>query len=250
MTFQTFVHDISRTFYNFYKLPEDSSIPVEALPTRYGRYYANYFACNSGNVDCLQDAFSLVYLFANFDQKIPNGLEILYCAGLRGDGKEDEFKKVYEKMQVTADATFKGTLISALGCTDNPSMMVDYLFTSLGDSNSVSYTQAQRRAVFQSTLQSHHGLPVVMDFIKNYSSDMINRYAWSLQQILTEVARTIKNEEDQLYFSNVMLTMKNLSGNAYLAVSQIAYQNIEAQKLPQNVAQMDALKQIYPDLGN
>lgn len=207
-------------------------------------------ACNSGNIQCLQDAFSLVYLYANFDQKVPNGLEIIYCAGFRGNGKQDEFVKVWKKMQAEADATFKTVLINALGCTDNPTLITDFLHSSLGDGNSVSYTQPQRRAVFTSTLQSHTGLPVITDFIKQFSSTMISRYGWTLQQILTQVANTIKNEQDQLFFINFMLSLENLSGDAFRAVSQVTYDNLEKQKLPQNAAQMYALMQINPDLGN
>lgn len=235
--------------YNKFKLPTDNIVPIENLPERYGRDYAINLACNSGNQQCLQDAFTLVFMLANFDQKIPNGLERAYCAGFRGDGKQDEFTKVWRKMQNTTDATFKTVLINALGCTDNPTLIVDFLHSSLGDGNSVSYTQAQRRAVFTSTLQSHTGLPVVTGFIKEFSTYMISRYGWTLQQILTQVANTIKTEKDQLFFINFMLSLENLTGDAFRTVSQITYDNLAKQKLPQNAAQMYTLMQINPDLG-
>lgn len=220
------------------------------MPERYGRDYATLLACNSGNLQCLQDAFTLVFMYANYDQKVPNGLERIYCAGFRGDGKQDEFSKVWNKMQATTDANFKNTLISALGCTDNPVLLNDYLETSLGDGNSVSYTTVQRRAVFTSTLQSHTGLPTITAFIEKFSSTMISRYGWTLQQILTEVAYTIKTEKDQIFFINFMLSLKNLSGDALRAVSQITYDNLEKQKLPQNAAQMATLMALNPDIGN
>lgn len=188
-------------------------------------------------------------MFANFDQKIPNGLELAYCAGFRGDGKEDEFVKVWTKMQATTDADFKTVLINGLGCTDNPKLITDFLHSSLGDGNSVNYNQAQRRAVFTSTLQSHTGLPVITEFIKNYSTLMVSRYGWTLQQILTQVANTIKTEQDQIFFINFMLSLDNLSGDAFRAVSQITYENIARQKLPQNAAQMEALMLINPDIS-
>lgn len=190
-------------------------------------------------------------MYANFDQKVPNGLELIYCAGFRGVGKEDEFVKVWRKMQSTTDTTFKNTLINALGCTDNPTSITDYLHSSLGDGNSVSYTQAQRRAVFTSTLQSHTGLPVVLDFINKFSTEMRSRYAWSMQQILTPVAQTIKTESNQLLFLDFMLGLGDrLTGDSFRDLSRIVSENMARQKLPQNVAQMNALKALNPDLGN
>jgi hypothetical protein len=189
-------------------------------------------------------------MFANYEQKVPNGLESIYCAGFRGDGKQDEFTKTWFKMQVTADVNFKNTLINALGCTDNPKLIVDYLHTSLGSGNSVNYTQAQRRAVFTSTLQSLTGLPTITDFIKEYYTYMQNSYGWSLQTILTQVANTIKTEQDQLFFMDFMLSMESLSGDAFRALTKITSDNIARQKLPQNVAQMHALKALHPDVGN
>lgn len=189
-------------------------------------------------------------MFANSDQKIPNGLELLYCAGFRGDGKQDEFVKVWQKMQNTADVTFKNTLISALGCTDNPTLITDYLHSSLGSGNSVNYTQAQRRAVFTSTLQSHTGLTTITDFIKLYSSNMMSSYGWTLQQILTEVANKIKTTEDQSFFIGYLLSFDNLSDNAFRALSQITYDNLARQETPQHAAQMQALRGLNPDIGN
>lgn len=244
------MNDISVAYYNKFKLPSDNIIPVEDIPDRYGREYAIYFACNSGNQDCLQDAFSLVYIFANTDQKVPNGLELLYCAGFRGNGKQDEFVKVWNKMQNTADVTFKNTLINALGCTDNPVLLTDFLHSSLGQGNSVNYTTAQRQAVFRSTLQSHTGLSTITDFIKLYSTNMMSSYGWSLQQILTEVANTIKTRDDQSFFIGFLLSLDNLSSDAFRALSTITYDNLARQDLPQNAAQMSALRSLNPDRGN
>lgn len=238
------------TLYNKFKLPADNKIQFEDLPERYAREYSINFACNSGNQDCLQDAFTLVFMFANNDQKVPNGLELLYCAGFRGNGKQDEFVKVWNKMQNTADVTFKNTLISALGCTDNPILLTDYLHTSLGSGNSVNYTQAQRRAVYTSTLQSLTGLPTITDFIKNYYRNMMSSYAWTLQQILTEVAYKIKTREDQTFFIGFLLDFESLSNDAFRALSLITYDNLAKQDLPQNAAQMRALKGLNPDIGN
>jgi hypothetical protein len=189
-------------------------------------------------------------MYANYDQKVPNGLERIYCAGFRGDGKQDEFVKVWRKMQAQTDATFKLTLINGLGCTDNPTLLYDFLQSSLGDGNSVNYNQAQRRAVFTSSLQSHTGLPTITKFIKEFSSTITSRYGWTLQQVLTEVANTIKTEQDQIFFINFLLSLENLSGDALRAVSQITYDNLAKQKLPQNVAQMQSLMAINPDIGN
>lgn len=225
-----FFRKLSEKYYSKFKL-SGNSVPVEDLPDRYGRSYAINFACNAGNKDCLTDAHTLVKEFAFNNHKIPNGLEPLYCHGLRGDGKVPEFVEVFNKMSLMSDATFKGTLIGALGCTDNPELQWAYLDTTLGSNgNGVNYTQTQRRNVFDGVVtNSLTSLPVVLDFIREKEAEVLSSQGRTLQQVLSVIAQSIKNTDDQLKFLAFTLEM-GLPADVFQSLSRTVGNNLEAQK--------------------
>jgi hypothetical protein len=177
----------------------------------------------------LDNNFALVQQYAHNDQRVPNGLERIYCSGLRGAGKEEEFVAIWEKMSLTSDATFKSTLISALGCSDNQELLKDYLYSSIGSGNSVNYTTAQRQAVFSAVLQSYSGLPVVLEFINRAQSEITSAYGRTLVQLLTTIAGTIRSRSDQQLFTEFMLT-RDLSGDNFQALSKTVANNLQSQE--------------------
>ncbi|KAG5680753.1 hypothetical protein PVAND_010240 [Polypedilum vanderplanki] len=247
-TINKFFKQLSNKFYEKFQLPSNNVIPNDDLPERYGRDYATFFACNNGNELCLDDAYSLVKQYAHNDQLIPNGLERIYCSGLRGTGKEDEFVAIWHKMSLTSDATFKSTLISALGCSDNTELLKDFLYSSLGSGNSVNYTTAQRQAVLSAVLQSYSGLPVVLDFISKAQSEITSNYGRTLLQILTTVAGTIKTVEDQMIFSTYVVSNNQLTGDNIGTLLRTVNNNIQSQN---NYAyQVSQIKRIIDEWEN
>lgn len=245
-TIRKFFNHLSEKYYAKYKLPTNAVVPFDDLPERYGRNYAVSFACNAGNKQCLDDAFQLVYHYAHHDRKIPNGLELYYCHGLRGDGKVTEFVAVWNKMSLTADPNFKETLINALGCTDDPELQWAYLDTTLGSNgNNVNYTQDQRRAVFGAVVaNSLTSLPVVLDFLKAKESEVIASQGRTLDQILAVVAQSIKNEQDQFLFHSFLLTRSSLSANSFLSLSRTVANNLNAQTQPRYATSKKEIERI------
>jgi hypothetical protein len=243
--FQSFVRKLSEKFYAKYKLPDDYKIPIDSLPERYGRELAINLACNAGNEQCLKDTYALVHVYADHDWPLAKGLETIFCHGLRGNGKQVEFVNLWRKMQQTSDTTFKGQLISALGCTDNPVALKDYLESSLGSSsNNVNYTQAERRAVFNAVLRSYSSLPVVIEFLETFELDIIASYGWTLQTILNTVANSIRNTDDQLLFTNYVLSLSHLSATSLSTVLKTISNNLNQQTAFQNARQMEIIKTI------
>jgi len=215
------------------------------LPERYGRELATNLACNSGNDQCLKDTFQLVRKYANDDIKIPRGLESMYCHGFRGIDKQDEFVKVWKKMQMTADTTFKTTLIIGLGCTDDKDAIRDFLESTLGSGASqVNYTQTERRAVFNAVLKSYSSLPVVVEFLDKFELDIISRYGWTLQTILNNVATTIRTKDDQIIFTDYLLTLQHLSIDVLASLLKTMSNNMNQQTTFANARQMEIIKTI------
>jgi hypothetical protein len=240
---------LSEKYYKKYELPSNYLIPTDVLPERYGRALAMQLACNAGNDLCLRNSFTLVHLFADHGWKIPAGLEeITICSGLRGAGanKEDEYVNVWREMSISSDAIYKSALINALGCTDNPKLLKDYLESSLGSAASqVNYTTAERRAVFTSVItNSYSSLPVVIDFLNKFELDIISRYGWTLQTILTNIANTIKDKNDQFIFTEYLLTLDHLSSTSLNSILKIMTNNFNTQNLFRNSRQLQLMNAV------
>lgn len=248
-----FMRYLSEKFYNKFKLPTNGVVPVEDVVDRYGRNYAISFACNAGNQHCLDDAYALVKNYAHNDKKVPNGLELLYCHGLRGDGKVPEFVSIWDKMSLMpSSASLKATLINALGCTDNPELQWAYLDTTLGSNgNNVNYTQNERRNVFGAVVaNSYTSLPVVLDFIAQKENEVLSSQGRTLQQVLTVVAQSIKNAEDQILFQSFLLTRNNLDAAGFKAISVIVGNNMEAQKQVRYATSMKQMERVIHEWEN
>lgn len=228
----------------------DGIVPNENVPERYGRDYATIFACNNRNDQCLKDANLLVHQFAYNNRLIPNGLERNYCNGLRGTSKQDLYADVWRIMSNTQDASFKSTLINALGCTDDQEALKAYLDSSIGDGNSVNYTTAQRLAVFNAVLSSYSSLPVVMDFLKRERNTAASRYGTSLMTLYRNVANTIRNEEDQMLFVSSLLAFSGLSGDDFMTLSRVITDNLERQNSAQYRQHMNQIERILNEWEN
>ena len=147
-------------------------------------------------------------------------------------------------MSNTADATFKTTLIDALGCSDDPIALKSYLDSSIGDGNSVNYTTAQRIAVFNSVLNSYSGLPATIEFLKREQNAAVSYYRTTLMNLLTNMANTIRNEEDQMLFLSFLMTRSELTGDNFLSLARIITNNLDRQKSAQYLQHMNQIERI------
>jgi len=181
---------------------------------------------------------------------VPNGLERIYCAGLRGVGKQDLFTKIWNIMSNTADTAFKSTLINALGCSDDPVALKAYLDSSIGSGNSVNYTTTQRLSVFNSVLSSYSGLPAVIEFLKREQNAAVSNYQTNLINLLTNVANSITNEEDQMMFHSFLITRTDLTGDNILSLSRLTSNNLNRQKSAQYMQHMNQIDRILNEWNN
>lgn len=245
-----FVRHLSEKFYDTFKVPANGVIPVEEVYARYSRELALKLACNSGNQQCLQDTFAQNRRVGVQDIPVPKGIEaVIFCSGFRGMNKQEEWVATWLKMQNTTDATYKTQLINGLGCSDDPVVLKDYLESMLGAGNSVSYNQAQRRSLFSAVLNSHSGLEVIIKFMEDFELEIRSSLGYSLEEILSIIARTVKTRTQQLAFMDYFFTLTHLETEAFRRVSTIVGNNFLAQQEPQNAEFMLIIQRILAGLN-
>jgi hypothetical protein len=243
------VRNLSMKFYAKFKVPGNNVIPYESIPERYGRDLANQLACNSGNEQCLQDTNTLVKLFLDNNQKIPQGLEHIYCSGMRTASKE-YFVKMFQRMQATPTATetpFKLILINGIGCINDKQLLFDYLEAAMGDGNSVTFSIAQRKACFTSVLQSEVGLEAMMNFLAKHEDVARLRYNYTLLEMYTIVANAVKSKDEQWKLQSHMLTHSALSGNDFQSITRIMTANLQQQDQMRYRSQIEIVNRMFQD---
>lgn len=208
-------------------------------------------ACNAGNAQCLSDTYVLVQQLANSNIPVPIGLEgVIYCSGFRGTGKQSTWVRMWQKMQMTSDATFKSQALSGLGCSDDPVVLKDYLESTLGSGNSVSYTTAERRNVVSAVLNSNSGLEAVISFFKDFELDILRTFGYgTLEAMVSVPARTVKTKAQQLMFMEYLLTLTHLEANGFKNVATIISNNLLVQETAANVKHMKLIRDILEDFN-
>ena len=207
-------------------------------------------ACNSGSSQCLFDTSVIVHLFLDpeIDRKVPKGLEsVIFCSGMRGVGKQDDFIAMWNKMNNSTDATFRSQAINALGCSDDPTALKDYLQSILGAESSVSYTQAERRSVFSSVLNSKSGLDAIINFMIDFELDISRAVGYTLEDSLTLIARTIRDNAQQITFTKYLNSLTHLEPEVLARVTDIIKENFQQQQQPSNVEIFEIIRKINDD---
>ena len=243
---QTFVRKLSSKFYDTQRV-SDFIFNPEGVFDRFSRELALKLACNSGSSQCLFDTSVIVHLFLDpeIDRKVPKGLEsVIFCSGMRGVGKQDDFIAMWNKMNNSTDATFRSQAINALGCSDDPTALKDYLQSILGAESSVSYTQAERRSVFSSVLNSKSGLDAIINFMIDFELDIIRSLGYTLENTLSVVARSIKVRPQQTVFQQYLRTLPNLDIDAFNRVSALAENNFVIQDQTPNAEIIEIIRKI------
>lgn len=227
---------LSDKFYQSFKLPADETIPVEGVYERFSRELSAKIACKSGNAACLEDAFILVKNHANDIRSVPKGMEnVVFCNGFRGVNKQDEFVKMWRKMQASSDEILRSQIINGLGCTEDPDALKDYLVSTLGDGNNVQYTLDERRAVFSAVLKSFSGLEAVINFMTESDIDIMRNYRWTLQEMMSVTAVTISTVEQKTRFMEYLSSLEDLPAETFQNISTIADANLQLQQEPINI---------------
>lgn len=187
-------------------------------------------ACNAGNERCLSDTFNVNRHFTDDDHPIPKGLEgVVLCSGFRGTGKQPQWNELLRRMQITTDATFKSQALNALGCSDDPVSLKDYLESTLDES--FTYTQVERRNILSAVLNSRSGLSAVINFVRDFELEIIDSFGYvTLEEILEIPARTIKTRAQETTFVNFIQTLTHLEETNSTRITTIIDNNFQVQQ--------------------
>jgi aminopeptidase N len=157
---------LSQKLYETYPFIEND-VPKEPLIDRFARETAIHWACQSGNDKCLYDTFAQVRLIGHHDRNAPKGLEdVIYCNGLRGDNKQNEWLWMWEKMKASNDERERNVIIKSLGCSEDKEALKSYLESSMGTNSDVNYSRAERLQVFSAVAASKVGVEVFVEFLE------------------------------------------------------------------------------------
>lgn len=231
---------MSKKFYDGYHINEQGTVDFEELYERFGRELSTKLACNSGNIRCLGDTLVQNSVFIK-GVKVPNGLQaVTFCNGFKMESGIAVWLEFWKLMQNTSDATFRAQVLSALGCTSDRTALKDYLESTLGSVNSVNYTTAERRNIFSAVLSSVNGLEVVINFLIDCQLDIMRTYDYTFENLLTIVARTVKDNERYSVFVEYLKTvLEELGSSAYNNIVAILNSNMNTQNAEPNKGHME-----------
>ena len=172
---QDFLRILSEKIYD--KLGS-KEIEGEPFLDRYAREHAINWACRGGNEKCLSDTYDQVHVVVEHDGVVAEGLQtIVYCNGLKGLNKQDEWVGMWHKMRNSQDSAERTRIIDALGCTSDPVLLEDYLDSLLGNTGEVNYSLAERVRALQAVYQnSLIGVSATIKFMKSFTVEFLQRF--------------------------------------------------------------------------
>ena len=126
---------------------------------RFARETAIKWACESGNEKCLNDMFAQVHVIGHHDRSAPKGLEeVIYCNGLRGINKQNEWLWMWQKMKESKDKRERSVILKSLGCSEDEEILISYLESAYGSTSDVNYSWNETWEVFNAVATSRAGV--------------------------------------------------------------------------------------------
>lgn len=170
-------------------------ISGEPLIRKYARPIAIQWACKLGVENCQTDAAkelnATIESGSDFHQNVR---EVTYCAALR-NGSANDFHNIWNRMQGSNQSATRSLLINSLGCSSEPTVLLEFINSSLPSSNSnnVTYTFAERISVFNAVYQGNViGLEIAVEFLLENNYEAFTTYgADNLQNIYLGMANRI-----------------------------------------------------------
>lgn len=175
------------------------------------------------------------------NRQVPKGLEsVIWCNSFK-TATQSEWTEMWNKLQTTTDTTFRSQILSALACSRNSASLKDYLESTVD--TGITYTQTERRNIFSSVLNSSAGLQTVINFIRDFGSAIQTSYNYTLEEMLSVPARTVKTRQQETLFKNFLQTVTDITEPIAGRVNTIVDNNFLAQQLsfyPQVIAMVQA----------
>lgn len=134
------------------------------------RIMATNWACRMGSENCLEETNAEL---RRGDDIHSNMRPTIYCNGLRSNDESDYLllKNIVNK---TSDLNERNILLSALGCSQNESLLYEYIESSIENSY---MSQSENYLVFTAVMENgQHGLKVAIQFLENYLLEAARSY--------------------------------------------------------------------------
>lgn len=163
------------------------------------RIMATNWACRMGSEDCLEATNAELRQYS--DNIHSNMRPTIYCNGLRSNDSSD-FLLLQTILNSTFDSTERNILLTALGCSQNGSLLLQYIKSS---TENIYKSQAENYRVFTAVLDNGQlGLNVAVQFLKDhllvaavtYGSTNINNamIATATNIVSTEIEEQVTDE--------------------------------------------------------
>jgi hypothetical protein len=157
---------LSAKFYSAYAVHEGSD-PQIPLINKFAREMSIHWACQSGSFDCLDNTFDILKLIINRNGSAPKGLEeVIYCNGLRGYNKRDEWVWMWRKMKESKDSQERNIIINSLACSDDDDLLVSFMESVYGTNSDVNYSYEEQSAVLNAVAKSRRGVSAYVKFME------------------------------------------------------------------------------------
>ncbi|XP_015604734.1 uncharacterized protein LOC107272255 [Cephus cinctus] len=131
------------------------------------------YACSFGHQGCISNSVKLFATFkANSSALISANLrEAVYCTAIK-HGDESDWNFLWKRYLNANVAAEQSVILSALGCTENPTIIKTYLHYAIRNNSGIRYMDSSTVFAAVYTYGGVVGLETVIDFIAEYYREM------------------------------------------------------------------------------
>ncbi|KDR22501.1 Aminopeptidase N [Zootermopsis nevadensis] len=155
------------------------------------------WACRLGLEDCVNRAVDIFKAYKGDAENNPipaNLRSLVFCTALENGG-EEEWNLLWERYQESVITTEQVTILSALGCTRNQSLLAQYLEKSIDGTSGIRKQDAS--SVFSAVYSNPDGVATAFNFLKDKFLEIANFYGGmnAVSNSITGIAGRLTTEE-------------------------------------------------------
>lgn len=185
------------------------SINGEQRVDRYARTIAINIACQAQHPECLAATHQRASNVADDTEAIEVDLvSTIYCNGLR-TANESVFDAFWNKTLESTSQSRRNTIISALGCIQEPDILYDYLLRSIDPESALSNNE-RSRALISPMNYGEESVRTMIRFVREQWNSLV---ANQISSMSSNIAARVSNEA---LFDDFSLLLDELVDNARL----------------------------------
>lgn len=192
-SYQQFVRKIVEPLYNRLRV---DIVSGEPKLDRYARSLAINLACQAGLPACLTQTTEKLKEVVE-GGNIPADLKsVIYCNGLRGEGTTDAFNFLKSNLEMlkSEDQAERTLIIAALGCSQDESLLTDYLKSTFQPDSNLLGLQEKFRVLVAPVNNGELGLRVMINVIHEHFDDILNISPTQVSTMLSNIAPRVSSQ--------------------------------------------------------